>query len=158
MDEITVASSLEGAGTDDIPSGQPLIHNDQPAMATHAAEPPSPATNMAANVEARDDTPVSKGKAKKPKMSTMYSPMSAGVNYQIFNPYGGWSPQGQWGQGHHLPMPPHPYAPMAAGPIWATPPPVAMNSHCGTAPTPVPVGGLVPISLSIIFSLGKIYW
>ena len=99
MDEITVASSLEGAGTDDIPSGQPLIHDDQPAMATHAAEPPSPATNMAANVEARDDTPVSKGKAKKPKMSTMYSPMSAGVNYQIFNPYGGWVSPGSVGPG-----------------------------------------------------------
>ena len=157
-DEITVEPSPEVAGTDDISCGQPLIHDDQPSMATHAAEPPSPATNMAANVEPQIRPTVSKGKSKIPKMNAMYSPMAAGVNYQIFNPFGYWPAQGQ-----HIPMPPHPFASMAAGPSWATPPPVATNFYSGAAPPPFapppsatpPFAGLVPISHSIIFSLGK---
>ena len=61
-------------------------------------------------------------------------------------------------QGQHMPMPPHPHVAMAAGPSWAPPPPAASHTYGGTPPTSATYGGLVPISHSIIFSLGKIYW
>ena len=130
-DEIVVESSPEAAETDDITSGQPLLDCEQPSMATPASDTSSPATNMAANDKAQDGVPVGKGKAKPPRANRGFSPMTTGVNYQIFNPYGYWP-----AQGHHMPMPPHPHYTMAAGPTWATPPPVAMNTHGGAPPTP----------------------
>ena len=146
-DEITVETSPEGAGTDEISCGQPLIHDDQPSMATHAAEPSSPVANMAANVEPQPKPAAAKSKAITPKTNTMYSPMAAGINYQIYNPFGFWPAQGQQ-------LPPHPFAPMAAGPSWATPPPVATSCYGGAVPPPCappptatpPFTGLVPMS------------
>ena len=138
MDEITVEPSPEVAETDDISSGQPLVHGVQSSMATHASEPSSPATNMADNDKAQDGPHVNKGKVKASRTNKMYSPTATGVNYQIFNPFGYWPAQGQ-----QMPMPPHPHVTMAAGPSWATPPPVAMNTHGGAPPTPGPYGWLV---------------
>ena len=152
-DEITVESSLEAAETDDISSAQPLLPCEQPSVATIASDTSSPATNMAANDKAQDGVPVTKGKTKPPRANRGYSPMAMGVNCQIFNPYGYWP-----AQGHQMPMPPHPHVTMAAGPSWATPPPVAMNTHGGAPPTPGSYGWLVPVAYSIIISLWEKYW
>ena len=148
--EIVVESSPEAAETDDISSAQPLLNCEQPLMATIASDTSSPATNMAANDKAQDGVPVGKGKAKPPRANRGFSPMAMGVNCQIFNPYGYWP-----AQGHQMPMPPHPHVTMAAGPSWATPPPVAMNTHGGAPPTPGSYGWLVPVAYSIIISFGK---
>ena len=130
-DEITVESSLEAAEMDDISSAQQLLPCEQPFVATIASASSSPASNMAANDRAQEGVPVTKAKPKPPRANRGYGPMTMGLNCQFFNPYGYWP-----GQGHHTPMPPHPHVTMAAGPTWATPPPVAMNTHGGAPPTP----------------------
>ena len=130
-DEIVVESNPEAAEGDDISSGQPLPEREQPSMAAPASDPSSPAFNMAANDRAQDGAPAGRGRVKPPRSNMGFSPMSMGINYQIFNPYGYWP-----GQGHQIPMPPHPHVTMAAGPSWPTPPPVAMNTQGGAPPTP----------------------
>ena len=133
-EEITVETSPEDAGTDVIPCGQPLIHDEQPAMATTAVEPSSPVVNMAANEEPQPDSAAPKDNPNPPKSNTMFSPMAAGINYQIYNPFGFWPAQGQQ-------LPSYPLAPMAPGPSWAMPPPAPF------APTATPPpNGLVPSS------------
>ena len=144
-EEITVETSPEGAGTDEIPCGQPLIHDEQPAMATSAVEPSSPVVNMAANTEPQPDSAAPKDNPNPPKNNTMFSPMAAGINYQIYNPFGFWPAQGQQ-------LPSYPFAPMAPGPSWAMPPPAAASSYGGAAHPPFaptatpPSNGLVPFS------------
>ena len=150
-DEITVESSLEAAESDDISSAQPLLPCEQPLVATIASASSSPATNMAANDRAQEGVPVTKGKTKPPRVNKGHSPMAMGDNCQIFNPYGYWPAQGP-----QMPMPPPPHVTMAAGPSWATPPPVAMNTHGGAPPTPGPYGWLVPVAYSITFPYGKV--
>ena len=133
-DEIVVESNPEAAETDDISSGQPLPDHEQSVMAAIASDSTPPASNMAASDMANQTdapAPRGRGKVKPPRSNMKFSPMSMGVNYQIFNPYGYWP-----GQGHHTPMPPHPHVTMAAGPTWSTPPPVGMNTHGGAPPTP----------------------
>ena len=130
-DEIVVESNPEAAEGDDITSGQPLPEEEQPSMAAPASDLSSPASNMAANDRAQTGVPAGRGKIKPPRPNVGYNPMSMGVNYQIFNPYGYWP-----GQGHQIPMPPHPHVTMAAGPTWSTPPPVTMNTQGGAPPTP----------------------
>ena len=73
--------------------------------------------------------------------------MTAGINYQIYNPLGIWP-----SQGHQLPS--YPFSPMAAGPSWPMPPPAATSFYGGAVPPPFappptappPFTGLVPIS------------
>ena len=121
-DEIVVESNPEAAETDDISSGQPLPDCEQPLMAAIASDSSSPASNMAANDRAQAGVPAGRGKVKPPRSNAGFNPMSMGVNYQIFNPYGYWP-----GQGHQT---------MAAGPTWSTPPPVTMYTQGGAPPTP----------------------
>ena len=130
-DEIVVESNPEAADGDDISSGQPLPESEQPAMAAPASDSTSPASNMAANGRTQDGVPAGRGKVKPPRPNVGFSPMSMGVNYQIFNPYSYWP-----GQGHQIPMPPHPHVTMAAGPSWSTSPPVDMNTQGGASTTP----------------------
>ena len=129
--EIVVESIPDAAEGDDISSAQPLPGEEQPSMAAPASDSSSPASNMAANDRAQPGVPAGRGKIKPPRPNVGYNPMSMGVNYQIFNPYGYWP-----GQGHQIPMPPHPHVTMAAGPTWSTPPPVTMNTQGGAPPTP----------------------
>ena len=127
-----VESNQEAAEGDDICSGQPLPEEEQPAMAAPASNSSSPASNMAATDRVQADAPAPKGRGKvKPPRPKVHWSGATGVNYQIFNPYGYWP-----GQGHQLPMPPHPHVTMAAGPTWSTPPPVTMNTQGGAPPTP----------------------
>ena len=129
-DEIVVKSIPEAAEGDDISSAQPLPGEEQPSMAAPASDSTSPASNMAANNRAQTGVPAGRGKVKPPRPKVHWSG-ATGVNYQIFNPYGYWP-----GQGHQIPMPPHPHVTMAAGPTWSTPPPVTMNTQGGAPPTP----------------------
>ena len=122
-----VESNQEAAEGDDITSGQPLPEGEQPSMAAPASDPSSPAFKMAANDRAQDGAPAGRGRVKPPNMG--FSPMSMGVNYPIFNPYGYWP-------GHQMHMPPLPHVSMAGGPCWPTPPTVAMNPQGGAPPTP----------------------
>ena len=162
-DEITVETSPDGAGTDEITPGQPLIQEEQPAMATQTpeptppaaqtAEPAPPASNMADIQEPQYISPSVKGKAKVSKKNTNYSPMTTGINYQIFNPLGLWPPVGQ--------QPSLQPSPMAAGPSWAMPPLATPSSHYGTTPlsfapaptAPPPFFGLVKILLKPVSPL-----
>ena len=143
-DEITVETSPDGAGTDDIPCGQASVHDEQAAITPHAAEPSSPATNMAANKEPQPIPPVVKGKANAPKKkNTIPCPRTTGINYQIYNPLGIWPPQ-------NFQLPSYPCSPMAAGPSWAMPPP-APSFYGGAVPFAPPPNaplftGLVPMS------------
>ena len=137
-DEITVESSLEAAEMDDISSAQQLLPCEQPFVATIASASSSPASNMAANDRDQGGVPV---KIKPPRVNKGHSPMSTGGNYQFFYPYGFWPAHGP-----QMPMPPPPHVTMAAGPSWATPPTVDMNTHGSTSPTSGLDSWLVPVT------------